>query len=64
MMTFHEIVMLFDYTLFTFSADMMTNPLEVDDKESTRSISSSTSRHSDAQKSTLEKAKLKDQVSL
>lgn len=43
-------------------ADMMTNPLEVDDKESTRSISSSTSRHSDAQKSTLEKAKLKDQV--
>ena len=47
-----------------FSADMMTNPLEVDDKESTRSISSSTSRHSDAQKSTLEKAKLKDQVSL
>ena len=46
-----------------FSADMMTNPLEVDDKESTQSISSSTSRHSDAQKSTLEKAKLKDQVS-
>ena len=44
-------------------ADMMTNPLEIDDKESSQSISSSTSRHSDTQKS-VEKAKLKDQVSL
>ena len=43
--------------------DIMTNPLEIDDKESTQSISSSTSRHSDgAQKSLAETAKLKDQV--
>ena len=43
--------------------DIMTNPLEIDDKESTQSISSSTSRHSDgAQKSVAETAKLKDQV--
>ena len=42
--------------------DIMTNPLEIDDKESSQSISSSTSRHSDTQKS-VEKAKLsKDQV--
>ena len=64
MMTFNEIVSCLITLCLHFSADMMTNPLEVDDKESTRSISSSTSRHSDAQKSTLEKAKLKDQVSL